>query len=301
MEDDIKRAPASLTRRGLLQAALAVGLASCASGPDGKDKSEVPAAGDQALLGHVRLGTGPEPVIVLHEWMGDHTNYDLLLPFLPMDSHSWIFADLRGYGLSKGMTGAYSLEEAVGDALRLMDHYGYRRFHVVGHSMSGMISQYLAKKGEGRVKSVVAISPVPASGFRANAEVLAKLKAIIDDDEAAKAAILARGGTRYGRGWIERKLAMTRKATTKPAMLGYLGMFTQSDVADQVKGLTVPLTAVCGEYDLPLYRPDSIKSLLGPLFPNLEVAVSHEAGHYAMLETPPLLAGYIEKGLARGV
>jgi pimeloyl-ACP methyl ester carboxylesterase len=288
-----------LGRRALLQAFLAAGLAGCATSTVGK--GEVEAASGSGILGHTRHGSGPEPVVVMHEWMGDHTNYDLLLPFLPEDRYSWVFADLRGYGLSKGMSGTYSLQESVDDMIRLMDHYGYGRFHVVGHSMSGMIAQYLAKVGGARIKSVTLVSPVPASGFRANEAVMQKLLAVITDDDAARAAILARGGTRYGRGWLERKLAMTRRASTPEAMRGYLAMFTGTDVADQVRGLSVPITAVCGEYDIPLYREDSIRSLLGPLFPKLEVVVSHEAGHYSMLETPPLLAGQIEKGLARGV
>jgi pimeloyl-ACP methyl ester carboxylesterase len=258
-------------------------------------------AGTQTVLGHIRHGSGPEPVVILHEWMGDHRNYDLMLPFLSMDTYTWVFADFRGYGLSSSMTGSYSLDEATDDVLRLMHHYGYQRFHVVGHSMSGMIAQYLAKRAGGRVQSVVTISPVPASGFRADEEALKQLKLVVDDDAAMKRAILARGGDRYGRGWVERKLALTRQATTRPAMLGYLDMFTQSDVSAQVRGVPVPLTAVCGEFDLPLYRADSIRRLLGPLFPNLQVEVSHEAGHYPMLETPPLLAGQIEKGLARGI
>lgn len=262
---------------------------------------EVPADAGRGLLGHVRQGEGPEPVVVLHEWMGDHTNYDFVRPFLPGDTHAWVFADLRGYGLSKPLSGAYSLDEAVEDVLRLMDHYGHARFHVVGHSMSGMIAQALAKRGGERVKSVVAVSPVPASGFKTDAEGLKKLMAVVDNDDAVRAAILARGGGRYGRGWVERKLAMTRRAPNREAMVGYLTMFTGTDVADAVRGIPTPITAVCGEHDLPLYRAESITRLLGPLFPNLEVVVSREAGHYAMLETPPLLAGQIEKGLARGV
>jgi 3-oxoadipate enol-lactonase len=293
-----EKAVATFAARGPAEETAAVTMAGGSAQEGG---GRIQAAGTQTVLGHIRHGSGPEPVVILHEWMGDHRNYDLMLPFLPLDTHTWVFADLRGYGLSSSMTGSYSLDEATDDVLRLMHQYGYQRFHVVGHSMSGMIAQYLAKRAGGRVKSVLAISPVPASGFRADEEALKQLKLVVDDDAAMKRAILARGGNRYGRGWVERKLALTRQATTRPAMLGYLDMFTQSDVSAQVRGFPVPLTAVCGEFDLPLYRADSVRSLLGPLFPNLQVEVSHEAGHYPMLETPPLMAGQIEKGLARGI
>lgn len=299
MEDPSTRPDSSLTRRTLLTGLLALGVASCAT--PGSSTPEMPASTDRGLLGHTRHGNGGEPVVVLHEWMGDHTNFDLLLPFLPEDSNIWLFADLRGYGLSKSMSGAYSLQEATDDVFRLMDSYGYKRFHVVGHSMSGMISQYIAKIGGERIKSVVLISPVPASGFRANEKTMKTLMAVIDDDGAARDAILARGGTRYGRGWLDCKLMMTRRASNRDAMIGYLKMFTGTDVADQVRGTPTPISVVCGEHDIPLYREESLRKLLEPLFPNITLAVSREAGHYSMLETPPLLAGYIEKGLARGV
>lgn len=252
-------------------------------------------------LGHLRHGHGTTPVVVLHEWLGDHTNYGPVLPYLPENRYTWLFADLRGYGLSRALTGHYSLAEAAADVLSLMDGYGYGRFHVVGHSMSGLIAQFLAATAVERVISVVAISPVPASGFPADAAGLARMTAILDDDDAARAAIDARTGGRYGRGWLDRKLAMTRQSATREAMLGFLAMFTGSDITEQVRGTPTPITVVSGAHDLPLYRADSLHRLLGPLFPRLEMAVSQEAGHYAMLETPVLLVAAMERGMGRAV
>ncbi len=251
-------------------------------------------------LGHLRHGDGPEPVVVLHEWLGDHTNYEPLLPWLPTDRYTWLLTDLRGYGLSRALSGAWTLDEAAADVLRLMDRAGHSRFHLVGHSMSGLIAQYLAATATERVISVVAVSPVPPSGFPTDAAGMARMTAILDDDTAARAAIDARTGGRYGRGWLDRKLTMLRRAASREAMAGCLGMFTGCDITEQVRGTPTPITVVAGTHDLPLYRADSLRQRLGPLYPRLEVVVSHEAGHYAMLETPVLLAAAIEAGLARG-
>lgn len=276
-----------LNRRSLLLAASAAGLAACATGSAATGR-----------LGHARHGNGPETVVVLHEWLGDHVNYDPVLPYLSDSTYSYVIADLRGYGRSKDLAGAYTAAEAAADVLALMDGHGIPRFHVVGHSMSGMIVQYLAMIAPQRVKSVVAISPVPASGFKTDEAGIKRLAAVIDDDDAARAAYEARGGKRYNRAWLDRKLTITRQAATRQAMLGYLAMFTGTDFAAEIKGLPVPVTAICGEHDLPLYREDSVRKLLGPLYPNFAVAVDREAGHYAMLETPPLLAGLVERALA---
>lgn len=250
------------------------------------------------LLGHLTHGHGPVPVVVLHEWLGDHTNYDPVLPYLPTDRATWLLADLRGYGLSREMAGAFTLDEAATDVLRLMDHYGHRRFLVVGHSMSGLIAQDLAARVPERVAGIVALSPVPPSGFAADAAALARMTAIVDDDAAARAAIDARVSGRYGHGWLDRKLALCRRAAGREALLGYLRMFTTCDITERVRGLTTPLTVLAGAHDLPFYRPEALRSRLAPLWPHLELLVSAEAGHYAMLETPVLVAALLERQLA---
>ena len=52
--------------------------------------------------------------------------------------------DLRGYGRSRGRTGAFTLEEAAADVLALGDALGLTRFAVVGHSMSPLVALHLA-------------------------------------------------------------------------------------------------------------------------------------------------------------
>lgn len=276
------------SRRGILSAAACglgvVGLAGRAPGGTGT------ASG---LLGHTVLGSGPEPVVVLHEWLGDHTNFDPMLPSLDDRRATWVFADLRGYGLSRHRTGAYTVTEAAGDVLALMDALGYRRFHIIGHSMSAMIAQRLAVDARDRVKSLVAIAPVPASGFPTDDAGRQRLTAIIDDDDAAKAAITARTGQRYGDGWLRYKLGLARGAASREAMLGYLRMFTGTDFSAETVGLPTPVLAVVGANDIALYREASVRDRFGRAYPNFSLTVCQDAGHYPMLETPVLLAATI--------
>src|ERR1700757_1697928 len=49
-------------------------------------------------LGVTLLGQGSEHVVVLHDWNGDHTNYDSILDYLDGASFTYAFVDLRGYG-----------------------------------------------------------------------------------------------------------------------------------------------------------------------------------------------------------
>ncbi len=286
----------SLSRRELLSSMAALPfLGYAASGSAAQDD---PQTSDAGLLGHRRIGTGPEPVLVMHEWLGDHANWEPVWPYLDGGRYTYVFADLRGYGWSKNQRGVYSADEAVADGLRLMDHYGYPRFHMVGHSMSGMIAQKFIAAAPSRIKSVVAICPVPATGFKADDKVMSALQSVIENDEAAKKALIARGGGRYGDAWLNFKLGLARRAASKEAMYGYLKMFTGTDFATQVRGTPIPVLAILGRHDIPFYQEDSVRKNFAPLYPNLSIVVCEEAGHYPMLEAPVFVAGNIEKFIA---
>jgi 3-oxoadipate enol-lactonase len=259
----------------------------------------LPVEGRAGILGHQIIGRGSEMVIVLHEWLGDHVNWQPTWPYLDAERFSFVFGDLRGYGWSKTMPGTFTLNEAVDDTLRLADELGARRFHLVGHSMSGMIAQRVAQKAAGRIKSATLICPVSPSGFKADEAALRGLNAVIEDDAAATKAFIARGGARYGETWLRCKLKIARNASTKEAMRGYLRMFTQNDFAAEIKGLETPILVLAGRHDIPVYQETSQRAALGPLYPRLEITISEEAGHYPMLETPILVASQIERHIKK--
>lgn len=62
--------------------------------------------------------------------------------------------DNRGIGGSGLPPGALTIEAMAGDALALMDALRIDRFHVVGHSMGGLIAQQVALQARSRVISL---------------------------------------------------------------------------------------------------------------------------------------------------
>lgn len=115
-------------------------------------------------LGFKQHGSGPEHILVMHDWLGDHTNYDPTLPYLDGARFTYAFVDLRGYGRSIHLTGAYTIDEIAADCISVADHLGWRRFHVVGHSMTGMATQRIAANAPSRIKSAIAVCPISAAG-----------------------------------------------------------------------------------------------------------------------------------------
>src|ERR1700761_589647 len=245
-------------------------------------------------LGHCRIGEGSTTCVVLHEWLGDHVNWEPILPYIDLNRHTLIFMDLRGYGWARTLGGSFTLNEAVDDVLRTADQIGLSRFHLIGHSMSGLVAQALALQAGSRIQSVTLFSPVPPTGFKADAATMKALNTILDDDAAASRAITARTGNRYGAGWLQRKLAIARAAGTMDAMTGYLTMFTNSAISGDMARLTAPLHVVNGAQDIAFYRGDASHNAFAASYRQVTFETIEDAGHYSMLETPVRVAGIIE-------
>ena len=246
-------------------------------------------------LGYKIYGSGEQPVVMMHEWLGDHSNYDPILPYLNQKDFSWIFIDLRGYGMSKHMPGDFSCREAADDVLKLINHLGLPAYHLVGHSMSAMVAQRIAADIPKRIGTLVLVSPVPASGVKLTPPETEGLKKAIHDDSAAIKAIAARTGNRYNAAWLKAKLALARKASTSEACAGYLEMFLHTDFHKEVIGLELPVRVIVGSHDIPVFQEDHIRHVFSRWYPDLVIKKCREAGHYPMLECPVFFASTVER------
>lgn len=247
-------------------------------------------------LGHHIHGKGAIPVIVMHDWFSDCSSYDPVLPYLDTARFTYVFADLRGYGRSKSLSAQFTLEEASSDILALADALNWQQFHLVGHSMSSMIAQYIALIATQRVKSVVAITPVPASGLPGPAPILQYLEdAARQNDESARQIVNFMTSGRYeGSHFAAYKAEKWRATSTPEARVGYLKMFTTTNFAVQVKGLPTPFLVIVDAYDNEAHREPAMRQTLLAWYPNARLTLFQEGGHYPMQELPVLLASTME-------
>jgi pimeloyl-ACP methyl ester carboxylesterase len=63
--------------------------------------------------------------------------------------------DNRGIGAASSLPFALSIEAMAADALAIMDAEGIERFHVMGHSLGGLVAQRLALEARRRVQSLM--------------------------------------------------------------------------------------------------------------------------------------------------
>jgi len=250
-------------------------------------------------LGYARFGSGPEPVLVMHDWSGGHSNYDPILPYLDGNRFSYVFVDLRGYGLSRDIPGRYTVQEVAADCLDVTDSLRWERFHLIGHSMTGLVTQWLAARATSRVKSAIAVCPVSAAGLPLDDATWQYFCSVTEDDRAYRELQRGLCANRLSERWLDAKLKWNRASTAPECRKAYLSMFSKADFADEVRRLPTPYLIVVGEHDAQGLRAEDMKHTFLSMHPNAELAVVPNCGHYPMQECPPYFATLIEEFLGR--
>jgi 3-oxoadipate enol-lactonase len=255
--------------------------------------------GISTMLGHEKMGTGPRAVIVLNDWMGDTSTWDAGRVYLDSSKFTWVFADLRGYGRSRGRTGRFTVEEAAADVVELADASGFQHFAIVGHSMSSLVALHLAQHVPDRVDGVVVITPPPPTGFGVDDATLAALQAVGRGDDVLRMNGLRRMiGDRLSESFLKRKVEHWRASSDPEAVAGYVAMYARRGLPQPSKKIAKAVLAVTGEQDSDVMRGDAVEKWLAPLCERLVLERFADCGHYPMQETPPLLVAVIERFLS---
>lgn len=241
-------------------------------------------------------GHGPHKVLALHGWLSDSSIFDGLMPYLDPEHFTVAGLDFRGYGGSRHLAGAHDVAEMATDVVDTAQALGWARFHLVGHSMGGMVLQKVMLATPARVASAVAITPVAASGFELDDASLRHFRAAAHDDAALASIFDHLTGARHAPSVLARWVARTRERTTLPAFLGYLHTWTSTDFSADLHTLDAPLLAITGAHDGALGASYVAATYLQQLR-QVQHADLPGAGHYPMLETPPALATLVDRFL----
>lgn len=245
-------------------------------------------------LGYKQIGNGNTIIIVLHELMGDHKNYDAILPYIDTINYTYIFVDHRGYGWSKDITGDYSCQEAALDIKNLLDILNLKEVNLLAHSMSTMIAQKAALMDE-RIKQLILITPISASGIKMHPKAQKRLMIDMKKNENKIEEIVRSASKRYNQTWIDYRVDMAYKASTIEARVGYMTMYLTTDFIAEVKDINIPIKIMTGKYDFPVFSKTYVKKLYEPYYKNFEIIECMEAGHYPMIECPVYFATQVER------
>lgn len=143
------------------------------------------AVGDGLRLAYDERGSGA-PVVFVHGLGLDRRRWDTIVRTVVGAGFRAITFDLRGFGASEDPTGPYEMDDLVGDLGCVVDELAGETFHLVGHSLGGMISLAFAVRHPDRLRSLTLASTTAHNGRRASR--LARQMAFeLEDSEPARA------------------------------------------------------------------------------------------------------------------
>ena len=246
-------------------------------------------------LNYKKVGNGAKTVIVMHEWMGDHTNYDTSIPYLNITDFTWIFVDFRAYGLSKEIKGEYTLNEASTDIKNLISKLELNSVYLLGHSMSSLVAQRIAIDLKEKVKTLILVTPIPPTGIQMTINAKEKLLQNVREENGVIEQVVDGASKRYNSVWKDYRKKLAHNCSTLEGKLGYMNMYLSNDFSKEAKDLQTKVCIIVGKYDLPAFHKNSIQKEFIKYYPNMELIECMEAGHYPMIECPVFFANKLEQ------
>ena len=243
------------------------------------------------------VGQGPNRVIALHGWFGSSNAWRHFADVVDVRNFTYVFPDYRGYGSRMDEPGRYTIEEIAADTLELADQLGWDTFNIVGHSMGGKAMQRILADAPTRVKKLVGVTPVPASGVPFDEETWAFFSTAWSERSTRETIINNTTGQRLSKAWVAKMAGQSLSYSKPEAVAGYLTAWVKGDFAPAIQGNPVPIKVIIGRND-PAINPDVMKGTYMAWYPNAQLEIIEGAGHYPMDEAPVSLATSIERFLA---
>ncbi|GAA2828567.1 alpha/beta hydrolase [Kitasatospora sp. CM 4170] len=244
-------------------------------------------------ISHRTIGNGAHKVLVLHDWFGTSAGWGAFLDHLDPEAFGYAFLDYRGYGVRRDVVGEFTLAEIAADALALADQLGWEEFSLVGHSMGGKAAQRVLAEAPRRVRRLVGVSPVPASAYPLEGDAHDLFHGAADHPANRRAILdLVTGHRACGR-WLDAMTARSLADSRPEAFAGYLDDWTTADFAAKVAGSSLPVKVFVGEHD-PALSAEVMRGTWLTHYPQAELEVLSNAGHYPMHEVPVAFATALE-------
>jgi len=261
-------------------------------------------------LNYIEQGAHSEqipPIILIHGMFGSLSNLGMLARSL-VDHYRVISVDLRNHGDSPHRQ-QMDLASMAADIVELMDDLHIDSATLIGHSLGGKVAMQVALNCPARVSGLVVadIAPVTYSGGQDQA--LAALAALsnvsIESRSAADKllseyinepptrAFLLKNLSRDGQGNLSLKLNMSS------IMENYATTLVAAPSGDSYAGATLFLKGENSAYIQDKHRP-----VIEQMFPNMQLRVVANAGHWLHAEQPQmvndLIAAYLDENHRTG-
>jgi pimeloyl-ACP methyl ester carboxylesterase len=248
---------------------------------------------------YLTVGSGDHHVLAIHGWFGSARGWSSFPGFIDPSVFTYAFMDLRGYGARQDVAGEFTVHEVAADALAVADDLGWDRFSVVGHSMGGKFAHRVLLEAPDRVRALVGLNPVPAGATPFDEQGWALFSGAPGNPGNRAAIIDFTTGNKLTKTFINGVVQHSLDNSAVAAFAGYLQAWARSDFSAEAKVDTAtPVKLIVGVND-PALSADVMEQTWRVFFPEAELTILPDAGHYPMFESPVSLATSIEEFLGR--
>ena len=228
-----------------------------------KSNSNTITVKDGTTIYYKDWGSG-QPIVFSHGWPLSADDWDTQMLFFLKHGYRVIAHDRRGHGRSSQTADGHDMDHYADDLAALTVHLDLREAIHVGHSTGGgEVVRYLARYGEARVAKAALLSAVPPLMVKTSANPGGLPKEVFDGLQAQLAANRSQfyyemaAGPFYGYNRPGAKPVQAviwnwwRQGMMGGAKAHYDGIvaFSQTDFAEDLKKITVPVLVMHGDDD----------------------------------------------------
>lgn len=228
-----------------------------------KSNSSTITVKDGTTIYYKDWGSG-QPIVFSHGWPLSADDWDTQMLFFLKHGYRVIAHDRRGHGRSSQTADGHDMDHYADDLAALTVHLDLREAIHVGHSTGGgEVVHYLARYGEARVTKAAILSAVPPLMLKTSANQGGLPKEVFDGLQAQLAANRSQfyyelaAGPFYGYNRPGAKPVQAviwnwwRQGMMGGAKAHYDGIvaFSQTDFAEDLKKITVPVLVMHGDDD----------------------------------------------------
>lgn len=222
-------------------------------------------------INYLLEGDGPETIVLINGLADDLESWGYQVPAFIDAGYRVLRFDNRGIGASDAPAGPYTSRMLADDAKALVDHLGITRFHLMGVSMGGMISQEYALAYPGDLKSATFACTYAAPGpfctrmFAMWQDMAPTLGVPFIMRDVTLWAFTVPFFSERPDEAAEFESAMAQLAMPTEAYLAQLNVIQQHDTSDRIGGLAVPSMVLAGDQDILI--PTRLSQELADLIP----------------------------------
>ena len=287
-------AAGAFVARGRHAGALAAGAWPVAVEEDGMESIRTD---DGVNLAYRTHGEGSLNLLFMHGWAGSGAFFDETIKYLDLTGLRAITYDLRGHGASDKPETGYTLDRFALDAFAVADAAGAGEVVVVGYSMSGKFSQYMALVEPDRVRGQIMVSGWPAGTIPFPAETQADWVGRAGDrerlEELERQFLTQKVPDAVLDAWLDDAVKVPRFVLDET-----LTMAVAPSFADRLGEIETPTLVVGGLHD-PVATPDFLRQfVVAPLAHAGARLVLADCNHDVPIELPRQMAGLIEAFIA---